>query len=57
MNIYLSFGASSNPTQFIHDIAIKGVPAGKNFILSKDIIPDGAFTAAVQVDGYDAYHN
>ena len=56
-NIYISFGEQSNPNQFNHDIAIKGVPANKKFVLSKGIIPDGAFTAAVQVEGYYAYGN
>jgi len=56
-NIYISFGESSNPNLFTHDIAIKGVPAGKNFVLNKRIIPGGAFTAAVQVEGYYAYGN
>jgi len=46
-NIYLSFSESSNPSQFNHDIAFKGVSAGKNFVLSKGVVPDGAFTAAV----------
>jgi len=36
-------------------MAFKGVD--QTFVLSKDIIPNGSFTAAVQVDGYDAYNN
>jgi len=55
MNIYISFGLDSNPNQFNHDIAMKGVPG--NIVLSKDIVTDGAFTAVVQVLGYDAYNN
>jgi len=46
-NFYLSFGESSNPNQFKHDIMFGNIQPGKNFVLSKDIIPDGAFTATV----------
>jgi len=55
LNIYVSWGIDSNPNQFTHDMAFKGVD--QTFVLSKDIIPNGSFTAAVQVDGYDAYNN
>lgn len=56
-NLYIGFGEASNPNQFTHDMAFKGISAGANFVLSKNIVPDGGFTAAVQVEGYDAYHN
>jgi len=26
-------------------------------VFSEDVVPTGAFTAAVKVKGYDAYHN
>lgn len=36
-------------------MAFKGV--GQTFVFSEDVVPTGAFTAAVRVDGYDAYNN
>jgi hypothetical protein len=48
---------TSNPNQFNHDIGIKSVPAGQLFTLSSALVPDGSFTAAVEVHGYAVMDN
>lgn len=48
---------TSNPNQFNHDIGFKSIPAGQLFSLSSALVPDGSFTAAVEVHGYAVMEN